>query len=222
MLSWSVRNVVGDCAPSTSLTSEEDLMTVHAGAEIAEDVVLGDGTTVWPLAQIRGGARLGAGCIVGRGAYIGSGVTLGDNCKLQNYALVYEPALLEDGVFVGPAVVFTNDLYPRAITPNGKLKRGADWDAVGVTVRQGASVGARAVCVAPLTIGRWALVAAGSVVTKDVADFSLVAGVPARHIRWVGKAGVPLEGHGGGAWRCPHTGERFVESDGVLTEDRND
>jgi acetyltransferase-like isoleucine patch superfamily enzyme len=146
-------------------------MTVHVGAEVAEDVVLGDGTTVWPLAQIREGARLGAGCIVGRGAYIGSGVVMGDNCKLQNYALVYEPAVLEDGVFVGPAAVFTNDYYPRAIAPDGSLKRGADWEPVGVTVRRGASVGARAVCVAPVTIGRWAMVAAGSVVTKDVADF---------------------------------------------------
>jgi len=193
-------------------------MTVHAGAEVADDVVLGDGTAVWPLAQIREGARLGAGCIIGRGAYVGSGVVMGDNCKLQNYALVYEPAVLEDGVFVGPAVVFTNDYYPRAITPEGKLKRGADWERVGVIVRHGASVGARAVCVAPVTIGRWALVAAGSVVTKDVADFSLIAGVPARHIRWVGKAGVPLEGDGAGTWTCPQTGERFVESHGVLSE----
>ena len=147
---------------------------------------------------------------------------MGDNCKLQNHALVYEPAVLEDGVFVGPAVVFTNDCYPRAITPNGTLQRGTDWEPVGVVVRHGASVGARAVCVAPVTIGRWALVAAGSVVTKDVADFSLVAGVPARHIRWVGKAGVPLKGDGGDAWRCPQTGERFVESDGVLTEAGHD
>lgn len=197
-------------------------MTVHAGAEVAEDVILGADTTVWPLAQIREGARLGAACIIGRGAYVGSGVVMGDNCKLQNHALVYEPAVLEDGVFVGPAVVFTNDYYPRAITPEGKLKRGADWKPVGVTVRHGASVGARAVCVAPVTIGRWALVAAGSVVTKDVADFSLVAGVPARHIRWVGKAGVPLEGDGVGVWRCPQTGERFVESAGVLTENTSD
>jgi hypothetical protein len=129
-----------------------------------------------------------------------------DQSQEPNNALVYEPAVLEDGVFVGPAVVFTNDYYPRAITPDGKLKGGADWVPVGVTVRHGASVGARAVCVAPLTIGRWALVAAGSVVTKDVADFSPVAGVPARHIRWVGKAGVPLERDAGGAWRCPQTG----------------
>lgn len=196
-------------------------MTIHAGAEVADDVALGDGTIVWPLAQIREGARLGAGCIVGRGAYVGSGVVMGNNCKLQNYALVYEPAVLEDGVFVGPAVVLTNDYYPRAISPEGMLKKGSDWEPVGVTLRHGASVGARSVCVAPVTIGRWALVAAGSVVTKDVADFSLVAGAPARHIHWVGKAGVPLEPDGGGAWRCPQTGERYVQFDGVLKEDNS-
>ncbi|MBN1173369.1 MAG: N-acetyltransferase [Micromonosporaceae bacterium] len=194
-------------------------MTVHAGAEVAGDVVLGDGTAVWPLAQIREGARLGAGCIIGRGAYIGAGVTLGDHCKLQNYALVYEPAVLEDGVFVGPAVVLTNDHYPRSITPDGTLQRGGDWTPVGVTVRQGASLGAGAVCVAPVTIGRWALVAAGSVVTADVGDFSLVAGAPARHVRWVGRAGVPLERDGGSGWRCPRTRERYVESEGGLTEE---
>ncbi|MDQ1684547.1 MAG: UDP-2-acetamido-3-amino-2,3-dideoxy-glucuronate N-acetyltransferase [Frankiaceae bacterium] len=191
---------------------------VLASADVDDRAELGDGTTVWHLAQVREGARLGRDCIVGRGAYVGTGVQLGDNCKLQNYALVYEPAVLEDGVFVGPAAVLTNDLYPRSIDPDGKLKRGDDWEAVGVTIRQGASIGARAVCVAPVTIGRWATVAAGAVVTKDVPDFALVAGVPARRIRWVGRAGVPLEETGDGRWRCPRTGQLHVEHDGRLTE----
>jgi UDP-2-acetamido-3-amino-2,3-dideoxy-glucuronate N-acetyltransferase len=191
---------------------------VQASADVDGRAELGDGTTVWHLAQVREGARLGRDCIVGRGAYVGTGVRMGDNCKLQNYALVYEPAVLEDGVFVGPAAVLTNDLYPRSIDPDGKLKRGDDWEAVGVTIREGASIGARAVCVAPVTIGRWATVAAGAVVTKDVADFALVAGVPARRIRWVGRAGVPLEQTDDGRWRCPRTGRMHVEYDGRLTE----
>jgi acetyltransferase-like isoleucine patch superfamily enzyme len=192
---------------------------IQPSADVSEKATIGEGSSVWHLAQVREDAVLGANCIVGRGAYVGPGVVLGDNCKLQNYALVYEPAVLEDGVFVGPAAVFTNDHYPRSITPDGTLKRGDDWEAVGVTVRTGASIGARAVCVAPVTVGRWAMVAAGSVVVRDVPDFALVAGVPARRLRWVGHAGVPLEPAGEGRWTCPSTGRAYLETDDTLTED---
>jgi acetyltransferase-like isoleucine patch superfamily enzyme len=199
------------------------MVRIHPSAEVSEQAKIGEGSAVWHLAQVREHAVLGENCIVGRGAYIGDGVVMGDNCKLQNYALVYEPAVLGNGVFVGPAVVFTNDHYPRAITPDGRLKRADDWEPVGVTVRDGASIGARSVCVAPVTIGRWALVAAGSVVVADVPDFALVAGVPARRIRWVGHVGVPLEPDGDslngpeGAryWRCPQSGRRYLETPGV-------
>ena len=187
-------------------------------ADVSPEASLGDGSSIWHLAQVREGAVLGDNCIVGRGAYIGTGVVMGRNCKVQNYALVYEPARLEDGVFVGPAAVFTNDHYPRSVAPDGSLKRGDDWEAVGVTCREGSSIGARAVCVAPVTIGRWALVAAGSVVIKDVPDFALVAGVPARRIGWVGRAGVPLEQGADGTWTCPQTGTTYTESDGQLME----
>jgi UDP-2-acetamido-3-amino-2,3-dideoxy-glucuronate N-acetyltransferase len=182
-------------------------------AQVDETAELGAGTTVWELAQVREKARLGEGCIVGRGAYVGSGVQIGDNVKLQNYALVYEPAVLGDGVFIGPAVVLTNDHNPRSVEPDGRLKRGGDWEAVGVTVAEGASLGARSVCVAPVRIGRWAMVAAGAVVTRDVPDFALVAGVPARRIGWVGRSGVRLTERAGepGVWECPQTGALYTE-----------
>ena len=187
---------------------------IQATADVDDSAVLGTGTTVWHLAQIREDARLGRSCIVGRGAYVGPGVIIGDNVKLQNYALVYEPARLEDGVFIGPAAVLTNDLHPRSADVDGKLKRPADWDARGVVVREGASLGAHVTVIAGVVIGRWALAAAGAVVTADVPDFGLVAGVPARRIGWVGRAGVPLRQAGRGRWQCPQTGELYAEAGG--------
>ena len=190
---------------------------IAPSADVSERATVGEGSSVWHLAQVREDAVLGRECVVGRGAYIGTGVRLGNFCKVQNYALVYEPAELGDGVFIGPAVILTNDQYPRAVNPDGTQKSAADWDAVGVTVREGASIGARAVCVAPVTVGRWASVAAGSVVTRDVPAYGLVVGVPARRVGWVGRAGVPLERDDTG-WRCPVTGDRFEEKDGTLVE----
>lgn len=190
---------------------------IAASADVDPRSAVGAGSRIWHLAQVRERATLGEECIVGRAAYIGPGVRVGNRCKIQNAALVYEPAVLEDGAFVGPAAVLTNDYYPRAVNPDGTLKSADDWEAVGVTVRNGASLGARSVCVAPVTIGRWALVAAGSVVTKDVPDFALVAGAPARRVRWVGRAGRPLIAETGGLWRCPATGERYLEAADSLT-----
>ena len=185
-------------------------------ADVAADAVIGDGSSVWHLAQVREGVRMGENCVVGRGAYIGTGVTMGNGCKVQNYALVYEPAVLEDGVFVGPSVVFTNDHFPRAINIDGSPKSADDWHPVGVTVRRGASIGARAVCVAPVTIGEWATVAAGAVVVKDVPAYALVVGVPARQIGWVGEAGEPLVAAGDTSFQCPRTGRMYDEIDGAL------
>mgnify|MGYP003340850504 CR=1 FL=1 len=198
-------------------------MTVRIvpSAEVDSSAKLGDGTSVWHLVQIRENVSVGQNCIIGRGAYIGSGVVVGDNCKIQNYALVYEPAKLGNGVFIGPAAVLTNDEFPRAVKPNGELKSGSDWHAVGVEIGDGASIGARAVCIAPVKIGAWALIAAGAVVTKDVPDYALMAGVPAKRIRWVGRAGKPLESIGDNRFRCPETGHLYIERDGKLSEEVN-
>lgn len=193
------------------------VVRIQPSADVDDSVVLGAGTTVWHLAQIREKARLGRDCSVGRGAYVGPGVIIGDNVKLQNYALVYEPSRLEDNVFIGPAVVLTNDVYPRSVDVSGEIKRAGDWDALGVVVREGASLGASSVVVAGCSIGRWALVAAGAVVTRNVPEFGLVAGTPARRIGWVGRAGVRLEVCGSGRWCCPQTGDLYTEEDGLLS-----
>lgn len=192
---------------------------IHATADVAQSAQIGDGSAIWHYAQIREDCVLGENVIVGRGAYVGNGVLVGSNCKIQNYALVYEPAILESGVFIGPGVILTNDEYPRAINPDGSQKSASDWNATGVTIREGASIGAGSICVAPVEIGAWALVAAGSTVTKNVPAFALVAGVPAKRIRWVGRAGVPLTDDGAGKFTCPKTGARYVQSDAnTLTE----
>ncbi len=191
---------------------------ISDAAEVDDTASIGSGTTIWPLATIREDATIGRECTIGRGVYVGPGAFLGNRVKVQNLALVYEPARLEDGVFVGPAAVLTNDEYPRAVTPDGRRMEPADWQPVAVVAREGASIGAGAVCVAPVTIGRWALVAAGAVVVADVPDFALVVGVPARRIGWVGRAGARLTPEGDGRFVCPRTGARYVESGGRLTE----
>ncbi|MGB5951898.1 MAG: acyltransferase [Ornithinimicrobium sp.] len=205
---------------------------VASSADVDASAHLGEGCVVWHLAQVREAAALGADCVIGRGAYIGAGVHLGARCKVQNYALVYEPADLSDGVFIGPAAVLTNDEHPRAITPEGALKGSEEWKPVGVIIERGASIGARAVCVAPVLIGAWATVGAGAVVTRDVPAHALVVGVPARQVGWVGEVGEPLQrehesprndaaeaedvgpGSLSGRWICPATGTAYL-SDGA-------
>jgi len=185
---------------------------------IDERAIIGLGTKVWENSQIRENVKIGNDCNIGRNVYVGPSVKIGNNVKIQNNTLIYEPAVVSDGVFIGPGVIFTNDLHPRAITHDGKKKTEEDWNKEGVTVEHGASIGAGAICVAPVKIGKWAMIAAGSVVTKDVSDFSLVAGVPAKQIGWVGKSGVKLIQKVPNIFVCPETQNEYKLSDEKLSE----
>lgn len=147
---------------------------------------------MWHRAQIRTGTSLGADCIVGRDVFIDEGIRIGDRVKIQNGALVYNGVMVEDGVFIGPGAILTNDRNPRAITATGDLARADDWTVSPITLRHGCSVGAGAVIVAGLDVGRFAMVGAGAVVTHDVPGHALVAGNPARRLGWMCACGARL------------------------------
>ena len=170
-----------------------DKVYVHQTADVSPRAVLGEGCKVWHEAQVREGAVLGRNCILGKGVYVDFGVRIGDNVKVQNRASIYHGVTLEDGVFVGPHVVFTNDKLPRAVNADGSPKSEDDWEVGETLVREGASLGAGAIVVAGVTIGRFAMVGAGAVVTKDVPDFGLVYGNPARLVGYVCESGHRLE-----------------------------
>ena len=165
---------------------------VHATADLEADVTVGPRTSIWHRAQVRVGARIGADCVIGRDSFIDESVVLGDRVKVQNLALVYHGVTVEDGVFIGPNAILTNDRYPRAITASGELARADDWQVSPITLRYGCSIGAGAVVVAGTDVGRFATVGAGAVVTRDVPDHALVVGNPARRLGWVCACGARL------------------------------
>lgn len=153
---------------------------IHPTAEVEPGAQVGAGTRIWRQAHIREHAIIGEECNIGKGVYVETHVRIGSRVKIQNHVSIFEGVTLEDGVFVGPHVCFTNDLFPRAITPGGRLKSAEDWQIAPTLVRYGASIGAGSVIVCGITIGAFALIGAGSVVTKDVAPHALVFGNPAR------------------------------------------
>ena len=165
---------------------------IHPTAQIDAEVHIGDGVMIWHQAQVREGSQIGPNTILAKGVYVDAGVVIGANVKVQNYVSIYHGVEIEDGVFIGPHVCFTNDNLPRAITPDGELKSADDWEVGRIRVKRGASVGANSTILPKVEIGEWALVGAGSVVTKDVPDHGLVVGNPARLVGFVCACGERL------------------------------
>ncbi len=184
---------------------------------VEAEVILESGVSIWHHSHLREKVTVGQNTIIGKSVYVGPGVRIGKNCKIQNEVQIYEPAEISDNVFIGPGVVLTNDRIPRATTIDGKLKQTHDWNSSGVRILEGASVGANSTCIAPVSIGKWSMIGAGSVVTKDVSNYSLVVGNPAKHVAWVGESGKKLEELPNGKLRCPISGREYFLADNELT-----
>jgi UDP-2-acetamido-3-amino-2,3-dideoxy-glucuronate N-acetyltransferase len=169
---------------------------IHPSADVSLNAAVGEGTSIWHQAQVREDASIGQNCIIGKGVYIDAGVEIGNNVKIQNYCSVYHGVTIEDGVFVGPHVCFTNDLHPRAVNPDGSLKAADDWVLSYTLIKHGAALGANSTIVCGITIGEWAMIGSGSVVTRDVPPYGLAWGNPARLHGFVCPCGTRLESYG--------------------------
>jgi UDP-2-acetamido-3-amino-2,3-dideoxy-glucuronate N-acetyltransferase len=185
---------------------------VHPSAIVDEGAQIGEGTRIWHWTHVCAGARIGARCSLGQNVYVAPRATIGNNVKIQNNVSVYDEVTLEDDVFCGPSMVFTNVINPRS-----EISRKSDYQKT--VVKRGATLGANCTIVCGITIGAYAFVGAGAVVNRDVPDFALVVGVPARQIGWMSRYGeqldLPLKGSGEAV--CHHTGERYRVKDGTCT-----
>jgi len=192
--------------------NEASSVRIHPTADVSAEAVIGPGTSIWNQAQVRERARIGSDCVIGKNVFVDFDVVVGDRVKIQNNASLYHGVTVEDGVFIGPHVCLTNDRLPRAVNPDGSSKTDADWEVGLIRVRAGAALGAASLVLPGVTIGRWALVGAGSVVTRDVADYALVLGNPARRIGSACPCGEPLSDGPDGtpfAGPCPRCGRAF-------------
>jgi acetyltransferase-like isoleucine patch superfamily enzyme len=181
---------------------------IHPTAEVERGAVIGANTRIWNQAHVRAGAVIGADCTLGYGVYVDDGVVIGDKVKLQNRVSIYRGVTLEDGVFVGPHATFTNDKHPRSIKPDGALISREDWTPAVSLVKYGASIGAGAVVLCGVTIGRWAMVGANALVTEDVPDQGLVVGAPARLVGYACRCGQALQATDK-RWLCPECGSSY-------------
>ncbi len=162
---------------------------IHATADVSDKAKLGKNVSIWHYSHVREYASIGDNCILGRNVYIDKNVKIGKNVKIQNNVSVYDFAEIKDGVMIGPHVSFTNDRYNRAINPDGSMKGAKDWQQGSIIIEEGASVGAKSVLATDIKIGRFAMIGMGSVVTKDVPDFALAYGNPAKLVGYVCKCG---------------------------------
>jgi len=185
---------------------------IHDTARVDPQAKIGKNVKIWNWVQVRENAEIGDNTILSKNVYVDFGVRIGKNVKIQNNVSVYHGVTIEDGVFVGPHVCFTNDRIPRAINPDGSLKETSDWEVSPITVGYGSSIGANATILPGIRIGCFALIGAGSVVTKDVPDHGLFYGSPARLVGYVCVCGHRMESRGEGKYYCPVCQqETFIE-----------
>lgn len=192
--------------------NERPSVRIHPTAEVSPQAEIGAGTSIWNQAQVREGAHIGAGCVIGKNVYVDADVVIGDHVKVQNNVSLYRGVTVEDGVFIGPHACFTNDKLPRAVNPDGTPKTDDDWVVGPILVRRGAALGANSTILAGVTIGAWAMVGAGSVVTRDVADHAVVRGNPARRVASACACGAALADTADGSHfsgTCPRCGADF-------------
>jgi UDP-2-acetamido-3-amino-2,3-dideoxy-glucuronate N-acetyltransferase len=166
---------------------------IHISAEVSDMASIGEGTMIWNNAQIREGAQIGSQSVISKGVYIDAGVIIGNNVKVQNNASIYHGVCIEDCVFIGPHVCFTNDLRPRAVNPDGSRKDAMDWLVTPTRVGVGAAIGANSTIRCGVKIGKWAMIGAGSVVTKNVPDYALFYGNPAKFHGYICSCGAALD-----------------------------
>lgn len=191
-------------------------MNNYQKVSISESAKIGENFVVWEFTKIREYVEIGNNVNIGRNVYVGPGTIIKDLVKIQNNSLIYEPTIIEEGAFIGPNVIITNDKYPRAINDDMSKKNENDWKKLGTVICKGASIGAGSIIVSPLKIGQWAMIGAGSVVLKNVKDYSLVLGNPAKHVAWVGRRGIKLEKIGNSKssiFICPESKDKYVETE---------